>query len=190
MIGRPTKTQDDTREQILKAAVGLLGDHGLPKLTQPQVAKKARVRQSHVTYYFPKRSDLVAAVANRYINSVAEEALKLAQTGKPLDALTTAALGDRRRVRTLISLLIASEEDPALRQQLLDSAKATRTLISQLLGIRDGHPLAAVHQATLWGLGLQHLLFGDQKTDQLGELVAHARRHVGLNAHKGKRSAA
>src|SRR5438552_4253529 len=115
-----------TKEAILSAAVALLGDHGLPKLAGPQVAKKARVRQSHVTYYFPRRSDLLKAVAQRFIESIAEEAFAMNERGESLTAMTAAAIGDRRRIRTLIGLYMAAEEDAALRAQLQASTLATR----------------------------------------------------------------
>ena len=176
------------KDQILEAAVQLLGQHGLRKLTGPQVAKKARVRQSHVTYYFPHRSDLVGAVARRYIESVAEEALKLSQEGKSTDALITAVLGDRRRVRTLISLLVASEEDPALRQQLIESVMGTRSLIGAMLGLPPGDKTPILLQALLWGLGLQHLLLEGRTSEaELSELIALGHRWAGLTPQKGRR---
>ncbi|WP_454916872.1 TetR family transcriptional regulator [Xanthobacter sediminis] len=55
----------DIRERLLMAAVGLVREHGLPGLTQPRVAKAAGVSQSHLTYYFPTRADLVHAVLER-----------------------------------------------------------------------------------------------------------------------------
>jgi AcrR family transcriptional regulator len=176
------------KDQILEAAVQLLGQHGLRKLTGPQVAKKAKVRQSHVTYYFPHRSDLVGAVARRYIESVAEEAMRLAQQGRSTDALITAVLGDRRRVRTLISLLVASEEDTALRTQLIESVMGTRALIASMLELPPGDKTPVMLQALLWGLGLQHfLLEGKTSESELSELVALAHRQVGLPAQKGRK---
>ncbi len=47
------------------AAATLIREQGLPKLTQPRVAKAAGVSQSHLTYYFPTRADLVHAVLER-----------------------------------------------------------------------------------------------------------------------------
>ena len=176
------------REQILEAAVQLLGQHGLRKLTGPQVAKKAKVRQSHLTYYFPRRSDLIGAVARRYIESVAEQAMALNQQGRSTDGLVTAVLGDRRRVRTLISLLMASDEDPALRQQLVESVLGSRSLIAAMLGVPPGDKTPVLLQALLWGLGLQHLLLEGRTTEaELAELVALGHRLVGLNRTKGRK---
>jgi len=177
------------RERILDAAVNLLGQHGLQKLSGPQVAKKAKVRQSHVTYYFPHRSDLLAAVAKRYIEGVAEEALRLSQEGKSTDALVTAVLSDRRRVRTLIGLLVESEEDAALRSQLVESVMNTRRLIGAMLGLPESDKLPVLLQAMLWGLALQHFLV-DGKAHDLAELVALAHQRVGLSPSKGKRGKA
>jgi AcrR family transcriptional regulator len=160
-----------TKDQILDAALVLLGDRGLRALTQPQVAKKAKVRQSHLTYYFPKRGDLLAAVTRRYLDRVTEAALELSSRGESPNALAAAVLGDRRRVRTLIALFGASEEEPQLRAQLVRSVLASRAAMALALGVEESDPRAALLQATLWGLGLQHLVLKDQSQKQLRALV-------------------
>ncbi|MGZ3723652.1 MAG: TetR family transcriptional regulator, partial [Bdellovibrionales bacterium] len=55
--------RENVREKILKTAVALLGECGIRKLAQPQIAKSAGVPQGHMTYYFPTRSHLLIAVA-------------------------------------------------------------------------------------------------------------------------------
>lgn len=52
-----------TRTRILTAGVEVLHSDGLVALTQQAVAEKAGVRQSHITYYFPTRLDLLQATA-------------------------------------------------------------------------------------------------------------------------------
>lgn len=52
----------DTRERILQAALAQYAELGIRGLTQPKVAKRAGVRGSHITYFFPKKADLLAAV--------------------------------------------------------------------------------------------------------------------------------
>lgn len=194
MFGRATKaTEGDIKKQVLDAAVALLGDHGLRKLTQPQVAKKAGVRQSHVTYYFPRRSDLISAVARSYVESVGAEVLALVQDtgdedrGRLLNAFTTAVVGNRQRARTLIGLLIASEELPELREQLVQGVLGLRSVMAQLLGVPEGDPAATILQATLWGLAIQHLLLeGRQSEPELKRLIAFAGKQLGPG--RGKRS--
>ena len=53
----------DRREIILKAAIATLREYGYSGFTQPRVAKRADVRQSHLTYYFPTRLALLEGVA-------------------------------------------------------------------------------------------------------------------------------
>lgn len=53
----------DRRKEILEAGITLLREQGLAGLTQPRVAAAVGMRQSHLTYYYPTRADLLAAVA-------------------------------------------------------------------------------------------------------------------------------
>ena len=53
----------NTREQILHAAVEVLYADGFGALTQSHVAACAGVRQSHITYYFPSRNELLREAA-------------------------------------------------------------------------------------------------------------------------------
>ena len=59
------------RERILDAALAILAESGLRNLTQVGVANRARVRQSHLTYYFPTRDDLLEAVTARAVDGIA-----------------------------------------------------------------------------------------------------------------------
>ena len=58
-------------ERILDAAIESLAASGISGLTQIQVAKRAGVRQSHLTYYFPTRDDLLEAVTERAVEGMA-----------------------------------------------------------------------------------------------------------------------
>lgn len=182
------------REKVLKAAVQLLADHGLRKLTQPRVAKKANVRQSHLTYYFPRRSDLIAAVARRYVESTAVEIMQLFQSadgedlGQLLAALAYKQVGDRRRARTLMGLLVATEEDSALRAQMVQAVRSLRSVIGQALGVEEGDPRVTVLQATLWGLGVNNLLMGDSEGEtDLKVLIDVLSEQTGMRPPKKKK---
>ena len=61
----------DVRGRILEAALGLLAESGAHELTQPKVARAAGVRQSHLTYYFPTRGELLQEVARHSIDKLA-----------------------------------------------------------------------------------------------------------------------
>ena len=173
---------EDVRERVLTAALELLAEHGVRRLTQPQVAEKAGVRQSHVTYYFPHRSDLIGAVARRYIEAAAVEMMQLFQLpddlGKLLLAFAYKQVSDRRRIRTLVGLLVASEEDEALRDQMVEAVGTLRNVIAQAMGVPPGDPAATIMQATLWGLGINTLLMGEGEAEskQLIDRVAEQMR--------------
>lgn len=56
-----------TRQAILDAGFALLRDGGISVLTQTRVAQRAGLKQSHLTYYFPTRTDLLLAIAEHAI---------------------------------------------------------------------------------------------------------------------------
>jgi AcrR family transcriptional regulator len=53
----------DHRKKILEAGLNILREQGLAGLTQPRLAAITGLRQSHLTYYYPTRADLLAAAA-------------------------------------------------------------------------------------------------------------------------------
>ena len=71
----------DVKTRILQAALGVLAEHGAAELTQPKVARAAGVRQSHLTYYFPTRADLLLAVAEHSVGSLMAALTHGAQAG-------------------------------------------------------------------------------------------------------------
>ena len=52
----------DRRHHIIEAGIATLREHGYTGFTQPRVAARCGLRQSHLTYYYPTRLDLLAAV--------------------------------------------------------------------------------------------------------------------------------
>ncbi|MHC5540598.1 TetR family transcriptional regulator, partial [Singulisphaera rosea] len=52
----------DRRQEIIEAGLATLRERGYSGFTQPRVATRAGLRQSHLTYYYPTRADLLAAV--------------------------------------------------------------------------------------------------------------------------------
>ncbi len=112
------------REKILTAASELLLNDGFSTLTQQAVAARAGVRQSHVTYYFPTRNDLLRATAQFGVEKLFDPALiaEAAMTGQPsLEVFRSMLMPDktdRQWFRLMTGLLIASDEDPSIRPWL------------------------------------------------------------------------
>lgn len=56
-----TFRNEQLQDRILKASLETLKTHGAAGFTAPLVAKRAKVRQSHITYYYPSRKSLIQA---------------------------------------------------------------------------------------------------------------------------------
>jgi DNA-binding transcriptional regulator YbjK len=171
------------REEILDAAVGILRESGVKMLAQSRVARAAGIPQGHLTYYFPRRADLLVAVARRSVELAvreldgffSSEGWRAAGDDLRRRALAMVAwiIKDRERTRMLLGLLVEAEEDAALRAVLLESFGQLRQLLARALHRAPEDPDVEIAIATLWGLGLQHLLWGEHRpeaaTDRLVE---------------------
>lgn len=152
-------------ERILAAALQLVEAQGIGALSQSRVAAAAGLRQSHLTYYFPTRKELLLAIVQR-IHAEVRQGLS------PLDAppagVAPMSLAQMRaflisRVREtlmgrlLLSLMAAADEDPSLRQWLLDFDAEVRELIRADFvrhGLSPSADAVALFCACLLGAGL------------------------------------
>jgi DNA-binding transcriptional regulator YbjK len=184
MVAAPvSRPRSRLREEILDAAVRILRESGVKMLAQSRVARAAGIPQGHLTYYFPRRADLLVAVARRSVELAVQEldgfftseGWRAAGDDLRRRALAIVAflIKDRERTRMLLGLLVEAEEDPALRAVLLENFGQLRALLARALRRTPEDPDVEIAIATLWGLGLQHLLWGDQRpeaaTDRLVE---------------------
>jgi AcrR family transcriptional regulator len=139
------------------------------------VARTAGVPQGHLTYYFPKKLDLLIAVANRYAQLVARELAPFlrgknwhdasAQERADAKSFIRKLVRDRERTRLLIRLISEADAEPALRGAVAEGAWFSRSTLARLLGIEPEHPDVEIAFAMFWGLGLQHIVFRDRRTD-------------------------
>jgi DNA-binding transcriptional regulator YbjK len=58
----PSDTDKDPRARLIEAALEVLLHDGIMGFSQSKVARQAGLRQSHLTYYFPTRNDLLTVV--------------------------------------------------------------------------------------------------------------------------------
>ena len=117
------KSDASAREKILTAASELLLTEGFSTLTQQAVAARAGVRQSHVTYYFPTRNDLLRATAQfgveaMLLNPMASIAVAGVPSREAFRQLLMPDKSDRQWFRLMTGLLIASDEDASIRPWL------------------------------------------------------------------------
>lgn len=159
----------DRRSQILECALALLRHRGFGALTQTAVAEAAGIRQGLLTYYFPKRTDLLRAIveyaASQVLGPRPEGGLSDGSTPKlDLATIRTRLIdesADEGMPRLMLSLILMADEDEELRHWV---ATFQMGLMSQLDGLlrAAGHPvpkerLERLH-ATLIGLRIRRLM--------------------------------
>ena len=118
-LGKHTKASEmtDRRQHILDTALSVLREQGLAGFTQPRIAQRSGLRQSHLTYYYPTRLDLLAATAE-----VATDAL-LAELARTLDgrslqsvAASIARLALRPdNTRVMMALAESADTEPSIK---------------------------------------------------------------------------
>jgi len=150
----PPENSPNVRQRILDAALRLMAEHGFMELSQPKVAKAAGVRQSHLTYYFPTRADLLKGVAVHSIETLLTS-LRAGPAGggvlSPEDfaRFIGEALADKRRARVMLGLIVSSDEDREIKQfmrEFVERVRQNLAVVASLLG-REPDPvsLAAFH---------------------------------------------
>jgi AcrR family transcriptional regulator len=110
---------EDRRTQIIDAGLALLQEEGLSGLTQPRIAARTGLRQSHLTYYYPTRADLLAAVARAAIELQGAAAQALIANIRSIDGAPKAiaeAAGRHENTRVLVALNQAAEQEPEVRE--------------------------------------------------------------------------
>jgi AcrR family transcriptional regulator len=152
----------DRREIILAAAVATLREVGYSGFTQPRVAKRAEVRQSHLTYYFPTRLTLLEAVARIVVEhqlSLLDEALKGASIHAAIKAITSAVVRPEN-TRVMLALAQAADEEASLSYMFRDLAEGVALRIGRLfekLDIETSSEQVSLIHAAVVGLAVINL---------------------------------
>lgn len=181
----------DTKTRILDAAVNLLENCGIQKLTQPAVAKLCGIPQGQLTYHFKKREDLVMAVTEAALDRVADFLYKYHPSleGKGLEQLLSICselLKSKTRARALLGLIVESDENPEVKKKLLAQGDKARSLIALGLGLPVEAPEVTATHATLIGYGMLFFVQDDKQKRAL--LEDHFRHTVKiLTTHMNKK---
>ncbi len=132
IAARPKLTNaSSARERILFAAVEILNADGFGAMTQTRVAERAGLRQSHLTYYFPTRNDLLRETAVFGCDTM----LEVMSGGIDAGVLTidnfrefiAPDIHDRRFARLMCALIVASDEDESIKLWLKNFEDANHT---------------------------------------------------------------
>lgn len=169
------------RQRLLEAALQVLGDEGIHALTQTRVAERAGLRQSHLTYYFRTREDLLKGVIEHAAGEAPFRFMNQQPAQRPTLAALKAHLGaqvtDVRLSRLMLAMTAASDEDPSLKQWMAEFDRRMRDMLGAVLatlGYRVRPQELALFHATLVGVAVLHSSEGTESS------AAEARRMVAL----------
>ena len=182
----PADLKPVTRNRILEAAYALLSRHGVGELSQPKVARAAGLRQSHLTYYFPTRSDLLQALAQHSIGQMLArltgEATRGSLTPERLALLVGKMVSDKRRARTMLGLVVTSDEHREIKQALREFVAQVRGGIrglAQMLGKDiDSERIAAFHSLMVGAAILNVARDNAQSRKDCAQLARFAVEHI------------
>jgi AcrR family transcriptional regulator len=155
------------REEIIAAALDVIQEEGLGGFTQPRVSRRAGLRQSHLTYYFPTRADLLLAVAEEAVRRRIE-ALRAAVSAEDPAAKVTGlveVLVDPRQTRILSALAQSADADPGVRSAFLALGAGIAPLGAALVTSFGGEPTEAsltLLQAASTGIAVLALATGGE----------------------------
>jgi len=162
------------REAILIAGITLLREYGITSLTQPKVAEAAGVKQSHLTYYFPKRVDLLLGVTGYAIDNILNDLeMGLVKNATPeafVDTISSAMVNGVPP-RVMLGLIVAADADVEIRPALQKLIRRVRDHI-QLILAKAGMPAddttTLIFHAVVVGLAVMH---DAQRTEQSAQEV-------------------
>lgn len=167
--GPNTSSKDEpagVRERILDAAVAILRGSGIQNLSQVRVARRAGVRQSHLTYYFPRRHDLLEAIATQFVDGVVG-ALRHALDAAPADGekavleTLSRAVRETEHMRMFTGVIAEADGDPEVREVLVRGARRLRLALAERLDGENAEGRARTILAALWGIGLYEFAVGE-----------------------------
>jgi AcrR family transcriptional regulator len=146
-------------ERILDAALCILGESGIRNLTQVQVANRARVRQSHLTYYFPTRDDLLDAVTERAVDGIVSGFRRVTTAPtkggqKQLLERLARSVTDVAHMRMFVAMIVEADADPTVRRVMRRATERIEAALAEALGGDDARQRARLVLAAIWGLGL------------------------------------
>ena len=125
----------DRRQDIINASLAVLKASGYAGFTQPRVAAEVGLRQSHLTYYFPTRGDLLAAVARVAIDRqlvAVDSILATASVREAAKAIANVAVR-HENTRVIMALVQAADQEPALRELFRELADGIIVRAGKLL---------------------------------------------------------
>lgn len=166
----------DRRQIIIEAGLATLREHGYSGFTQPQVAARAGLRQSHLTYYFPTRVDLLAAVGRAAIDRqlAAADGVLSGPSAQAVAAALANVVGRHENTRVLMALAQAADQEAQLRalfRELSDGIVAQAERFLKTLNPDAGETDARLLHALAVGLAVVGLATGRPENERIAASV-------------------
>ena len=154
----------DIRTKLIDAALDVLLQDGILGFSQSKVAKQAGLRQSHLTYYFPTRNDLLTVVVEHgcllVINAQGCHDTAPMPTLEEFRQAMCNNICDSRIARLMVAVTVAAEVDPKLKDWI--SAFDRRMLNNKKeafkrLGVYASDDEMALFHSTIAGIAIRNL---------------------------------
>jgi AcrR family transcriptional regulator len=161
-----------TREQLLDAAAGLVGEVGWGAVTTRLVAERAGVNAALVHYHFSSVQELLSTAALQFAAKVLEESAEALSLADPADGIERMLEELARYTGTdpesllLAEAFLAAHRLPALRAGLSSLVAEFRKRVADWLraaDVRDAEAVALLLGAAIDGLVLHRAL--DESVD-------------------------
>jgi DNA-binding transcriptional regulator YbjK len=179
-----TVASTDTRERILRATVELIGEEGVPAVTNRRVAGAAGVALGSLTYHFPSQVDLLRESLLLFVGEeVARQEEIAAELRRREPSVEQIAAEVQRvveessnRLQELaeIELHLQAARDPALREASLRCFEAYEGVAAaalEMLEVPDPQRHARTIVALMYGMGLRRLATGEDASGVAASLL-------------------
>src|SRR5580704_10583226 len=125
----------DRRQDIINASLAVLRESGYSGFTQPRVAAEVGLRQSHLTYYFPTRVDLLMGVGRVAVDRQLAAVDLILGTSSVRGAAKAIAnvVVRHENTRVIMALVQAADQEPALRELFRELADGIILRVGKLL---------------------------------------------------------
>lgn len=162
------------RQLILDTALDIIESAGMKALTQPRIARNAKLRQSNLTYYFPRKADLYIALLEA---SHERAEASNADTASSLREMLSSLFFSPERMRFFLSIVLEVGDDADLKRVMSEHASGlSREVASRLcLPADDARVHAFIDE--LRGVGIRVLIEPELSENAGNILQDMARRH-------------
>jgi TetR/AcrR family transcriptional regulator, regulator of biofilm formation and stress response len=168
-----TAGAEGTRERILRAALRVIGEHGVAGVTNRQIAREAGVSLGSITYHFETQHELLRESMLLFVREETERLTAIAARHRDgtVSLEAAAALVEQvaestafgREELAPLELYLHAGRDPYLREAAaacFAAYDAIAVTVLSGLGVPDPHRLAGPVVALIAGLQLRRLATG------------------------------